>query len=50
MCKTFSVQTSLSAHTHTHTHTHTGTRMHEHIDYTKLNLCSLKQAANRDLW
>ena len=34
------------AHTHTHIHTHT----HEHTDYTKLNLHSLKQAANRDLW
>ena len=33
------------AHTHTHTHTHT----HKHSDYTKLNLHSLKRAANRDL-
>ena len=36
-------------HAHTHTHTHTGTCTHEHTDNTKLNLHSLKQAANTDL-
>ena len=48
-----SLETILNAYrrtrTHTHTHTHTGTRTHEHSDYTKLNLHSLKRAANRHL-
>ena len=34
---------------HTHAHTHRGTRTHKHSDYTKLNLHSLKWAANGDL-
>ena len=37
------------ARTHTHTHTNTHTNTHEHTGYTKLNLHSLKWAANRDL-
>ena len=41
--------THTHAHDHTHTRTHTGTRTHEQSDYTKLNLHSLKRAANRDL-
>ena len=36
-------------HSNTHTHTHTGTCTHKHSDYTKLNLHSLKWAANGDL-
>ena len=28
------------------THTHTGTRTHKHSDYTRLNIHSLKWAAN----
>ena len=34
------------ARAHTHTHTHRGTGTHKHSDYTKLNIHSLKQAAN----
>ena len=30
----------------THTHTHRGTHTHKHSDYTKLNIQSLKKAAN----
>ena len=38
-------------HTCTHTHTHRGTRTNKHSDYTKLNVHSLKQAANaRETW
>ena len=36
-----------SKRAHTHTHTHRGTRTHKHSDYTKLNIKSLKRAANR---
>ena len=43
--KILSLGTILSAHTHTHTHR--GTRTHKHSDYTKLNIKSLKRAANR---
>ena len=32
-----------------HTYTHTGTHTQMNSDYTKLNLHSLKRAANRDL-
>ena len=47
--KLLSVETIRSAYTHVrmHTHSHTGTRIHEHSQYTKLNLHSLKRAANR---
>ena len=54
--KILSIETILTArastHTHTHTHTHTdththrGTRTHKHSDCTKLNIHSLKRAAN----
>ena len=44
--------THCHTHTHTHmharTHTHTGTSTHEHSDYAKLNLHSLKWAAELD--
>ena len=36
-------------HARTHARTHTHTNTHEHTGYTKLNLHSLKWAANRDL-
>ena len=42
-----SIETILSAHTHKH-NTQTGTRTHEHGDYTKLNLDSVKRASDRD--
>ena len=47
------VRRDLSKHTqtHTHTHTHWGTSIHKHSDYTKLNIHSLKRAANaRETW
>ena len=38
-------------HTRAHTHTHRGTCTHKHSDYRKLNIHSLKQAANaRGTW
>ena len=50
-CKLLSLETILSAHTHTHTHTHKGTHTHKHSDNTKLNIHSLKWAANaRETW
>ena len=51
--KILSLETVPSAcvRTHTHTHTHTGNHTHKHSDYAKLNIHSLKQAANaRETW
>ena len=49
--KILSLEAILGAYKHTHTHTHTGTHPHKHSDYTKLIICSLKQAANaQETW
>ena len=47
--KILSLETILNAYTRTRTHG--GIRTHNHTDYTKLNLHSLKWAANaRETW
>jgi len=42
----YSKSKHMHTHTHARTHTHAGTSTHKHSDYTKLNIRSLKRAAN----
>ena len=51
--KLLSLETILSAHSHARAHarTHAHTHTHKHSGYTKLNVHSLKRAANaRETW